>query len=495
MSKRIIFVISILISVVIIIVLFILKFTNTQQSNLPTLSEHVGGKNSGNSIRENDITQESYDEALIKLNSDETYISSVSTDLNEDGLKDEIIAVKKSLNPSIYLILAIQEKEKNGYKKTAEIKTSVLVPTSIFFYTLQLQDSLPAIVCTGVGLNREQILSIYMIKEDSQKNISFENIATFSADIQVQLQDKRTTTIGSLLDYSIETYNFESEKENNLEQIRAEYKWNASLNRFIKVSEEKMQGKRIEDSILKELRSGSQNTYKQYLFGLWYMPKTVGENTRYFYYDKNSNRFIFYIGEIEEIYNVQNMFVRHYGFSIVTDNSAISSIKRRIEIDIKAAEEIQVRVIEDVASLKINATSNWNGLYRKKQNVSTPSVPEEEESYTELKDVLYNSKKTWITDNVTLKTYGNSYTMKLTDREEKGTYNIITVNTKNVIQTKSITNDRAFYIVELENEKNSTTEATENKKPAVLKLIPSTFTLSKIEPNGNKPLVFKELIE
>ena len=131
MAKRIIFFAGILISVVIIIVLSILKFTDVKDTSPSTLPQQATAQEVDVPIEEDDNNQDSYEEAEIKLNSDETYINSISADLNEDGLSDEIIAVKKSLNPSIYLILAIQEEE-NIYKKVTEIKTNVLVPTSIF---------------------------------------------------------------------------------------------------------------------------------------------------------------------------------------------------------------------------------------------------------------------------------------------------------------------------------------------------------------------------
>ena len=56
------------------------------------------------------------------------------------------------------------------------------------------------------------------------------------------------------------------------------------------------------------------------------MPTTIGDSLRYLYYDKRSDNFIFHIGNIEEIYVIQNMFARRFGFSIIADNSSISSL-------------------------------------------------------------------------------------------------------------------------------------------------------------------------
>ena len=414
---------------------------------------------------------------------------SFTTDLNEDGLLDEIIAIKKTLQPSIYLILAVQNADVESYKKVLEIKTPVLLQNSLDVYTIQLQHSLPLVVCTGIGLNNEQTMSLYLIKQADNEAFVYDTVASLNADIQLQLQDHRTTTIGSLDDYSLHAYNFET--NSTLNQIHSEYKWIATANKFIKINEEKIEGNRIENPILKELRTGSLEAYKKYLKGVWYMPTTVGEDLRYLYYDKNSNNFIFHIGNIEEIYIIENMFARRFGFSIITSNSSISSIKRRIEIDVKNVDEIQVRVIENIARLKITTSSNWDGLYRKKKNVFAQAPVEESSQYLELKAIFSNSTITWVNENGFLRTNGSSYILKYNGEEEKGFFNLITVDDKNIMQTKSETNKKSFYIVEIIKEQNE----EENIEELSIKLTPIVLLFSKIEIINDSPYIFKELKE
>lgn len=484
MTKRIIFLTSFILSITLIITLLILKLRSKEQQIIKQNEEEITINKSLDDAENNEAEQ-----SLIQLNSDETYIYSFTADLNEDGLLDEIIAIKKTFQPSIYLVLAMQNPEENSYKKALEIKTPVLLAKSIDIYTIQLQHSLPVIVCTGLGLNNEQTMSLFLVKQVENESISYDTIASLNADIQLQIQDHRTTTIGTLEDYSLHTYSFETNA--TLNQIHSEYKWIATANRFIKINEEKIQGSKIENPILKELKTGSLETYKNYLAAVWYMPTTVGENLRYLYYDKNSNNFIFHIGNIEEIYVIENMFARRFGFSIITSNSSISSIKRRIEIDIRNVDEIQVKVIENIARLKITTSSNWDGIYRKKKNVFIPPQIEEPPSYIELKAIFSNSTITWINEDGFLRTNGSSYILKRAGKEERGFFNLIIVDNKNIIQTKSESNEKSFYIVEIIKEQNE----EENVEELSIKLTPINFMFSKIEVKDNRSIIFKELKE
>lgn len=493
MTKQIVFIISIICSIMLIIVLFFLKFGNKKEILIETKENEIKEVEVPNSSLSSTEKENDKDEnTLIKLANDETYISSIETDLNEDGFMDELIAVKKTLYPSIYLIIEIKESQTEAYKKSLEIKTNVLATNSLLFYTIQLQKSLPAIVVSGLGLNGEQTFAIYLIKQDSKSNIFFETLASLNADIQVQLEDKRNSTIGSLEDYSIHTYNFENKEENSMNQIHSEYRWDVTSNTFIKINEEKIAGSKFENPILKELKRGTLEAYKKYLSAVWFTPKTLGENIRYIYYDKDNNNFIFHIGEIEEIYKIQNMFARRLGISIIANNTSISSIKRHIEIEVKSIEEIQVKVIEDVATLKIGVSSNWSGIYRKKQNVFTSSIQAERQEFTELKKLFFDSKITWIHERGFLKTRGSSYVLKYDDKEEKGIFNIIMIDDKYVMQTKSNTNEKSFYIIELsQNEKQEANISLNDD--AFIKLKPATLEFSKIKEKDSEELILREL--
>lgn len=503
MAKRIIFFVTVVLSSVLILVLFFLKLNKRVEDDMNALIK------SSRLEKEASLSQEKGDggaeleankDGVIKLGDDEVFISSISADVNEDGLADEIVAVKKQLNPSIYLVLAVQNSRKDSYERVLEVKTNVLVPQSLFFYTIQLQNSLPAIVCEGIGGNREKKLSIYLIKEDASKvragkteassSLSFVTLAQFSSDIQIQIQDKRTTTIGQLEDYSIETYSFAENTDNAFNQIRREYRWDENAGQFIKVGEERLKAKKEEDAQLKDLKNASLETYKKHLSGLWYMPRTVGENVRYLYYDKVANHLIFHIGGVQEIFEISNMFARRLGLSIVTVNVAIPTIKRRIEVEINRADEVQLRVTEDVATLRIHTASPWSGMYRKKQNTFSEQGREVSPLYEQLKTIVSTAVITWASEEGTLKMNNSTYYLKIGKKEEKGFLCLMDLNGKYAIEMKSVNNKKSLFIAELEQTKSE----DGGVEPLTLRLTPASLLFAKVEVTG-KPIVFKELME
>ena len=151
----------------------------------------------------------------------------------------------------------------------------------------------------------------------------------------------------------------------------------------------------------------------------------------------------------------------------------------------------QVKVIENIASLKITTSSNWDGLYRKKKNVFTQTQIEEPLSYLELKAIFSNSTITWINEDGFLRTNGSSYILRHDGKEEKGLFNLMIVDDKNIMQTKSEENKKSFYIAEIIKDKNE----EENVEELSIKLTPIKFMFSKIEVINDEPIIFKELKE
>lgn len=503
MIKRIIFFSSVALSGVLILVLVFLKLNKRLEDDMNALIQSSVLQNETSTVEgknRNSAELDANKTGVLSQEDGEVFITSITADINEDGLEDEVIAINKPVSPSVYLVFAVQTSQKGLYKRVLEIKTNVLVPQSLFFYTIQLQNSLPAIVCEGIGTNRDKTFSMYLIKEDLNRAdanrtdnsfaLSFKTIAQFSSDIQIQLQDRRTTTIGQLDDYSIETYSFVESGENGFNQIRREYRWDANVAQFLKVSEEQIKGKREEDSKLKNLKGASLETYKKHFSGLWYMPRTVGENARYLYYDKKANHLIFHVGSVQEIFEINNMFARSLGLSILTVNSAIPTIKRRIEVEINNAEELQLKVIEDVATLRINATSPWSGLYRRRQNTFNQELQEASAGYKELKAIINNSIATWVSEESTLKLNHSTYNLKSGKKEEKGFIHVIDLNGKYGIEMKSVNNKRTLFVAELEHIKDE-----EGDIPKVtLKLTPASLNFAKVELKG-KSIVFTELAD
>lgn len=485
MTKKILFICSITISAGVLIFLLIFKSFKNNEEEIKhtgqTIIPVVSSKTSG-------ITEDDNETGLpemkifIELNKDEIFVDALSADLNGDGAEDQIIAIKKMLDPFVYLIPSVQNPITKEVSRITEIKTNITLPKSLSFYTIDLQDSLPALVYSGMSTDKSRILVIYFIKMNKQDILSFNMAADLRADVQIEMIDGREALRGTLNDYRIHTYNFDPAAPDTLNQIKTEYKWNDSTNRFVKINEIKIPGEKIESSFFRKLSSGSAETFKEFLSGLWFQPTSLGV-ARSLYFDDVNNVFIFHVDNIQEIYNITSILPRRYGVSLITSNKSISSIKRRIEIELKSVEEISLRVVEDVARLKIGTASNWDGIYRKKSSHINSINKDKEEPLHERN--IFSESSQWVNDSGYFKTEMFSYKIKTEAAEETGLFNFVKTKNFTVMQLRSSKGENSFYTVETERDKNS--------GKILLKMTPVNIGFYGAEANGGQTLIFEEV--
>lgn len=485
MAKKIIFTFSIIIASAVLLFLLFFKFGKTINDETEIISKTVIPVSPSNFSGDTENKTNSNllgIKTSISLNKDEVFIEIITADLNADGFEDQIVAIKKLLDPFIYLIPAIQNPLTKEFARIAEIRTSVTQPKSLSFYTIELQNSLPALVYSGMSSDKSQILVIYFIKADKQNILSFNMAADLRADVQIEMIDGRKTIKGTLDDYTIYTYNFDASAPETLNQIKTQYKWNNSANHYVKVNEIKIPGEKIESSFLKKLSNGSAETFREFLSGLWYQPLSSG-SPRSLYFDNANNIFIFHIDNIQEIYTVTSVFPRRYGVSLMSNNKSISSIKRRIEIELKGIDEIRLKVVEDVARLKIGTASNWDGMYRKKTDNFNSVNTRTDNSGSRLKNI-FGKNSEWINGSEFFKTEKFSYTLKNGEKEDSGFFDFIKIENQTIIQLRSSYGQNSFYTV--------TSEKDKKNGKTILKMIPVNIGFSGLSAAEEKAFFFEK---
>lgn len=486
MTKKILFICAIIIAVILIFLGLFFRISKKSEEeikqNSQTIIPFVPSKTNNNSNDKN----ESYLSGIkvfIELNKDEIFVDVISADLNGDGIEDQIIAIKKLLDPFIYLVASIQNPITKEFYRVAEIKTNVTQPKSLSFHAIDLQDSLPALVYSGISSDKSQVLVIYFIKISKQGEISFNMAADLRADVRIEMIDGRKNLRGTLNDYSIHTYNFDPYAPDTLNQIKSEYKWNDSTSRYVKINEVKIPGEKIESSFLKKLSNASAESFKEFLSGLWYQRSSSDSSVRYLYFDEINNIFIFHIDNIQEIYAVSSVLPRRFGVSLMTNNKSISSIKRRIEIELRGIDEIRLRVVEDVARLKIGTASNWDGIYRKKRgNINSSSSNSAILEY-KLKNI-FSEKSEWLNNNGYFETEMFSYKLHTDKLEETGFFNFIRIEDIEIIQLRNSAGVNYFY--------KATVEKDEIGKKTLLKMTPVTIGFGGISIIEEQSLIFEK---
>lgn len=412
----------------------------------------------------------------ITLLSDEVLVEDIQADLNGDNKEDKIIAAKKLSDQFIYLFIFLQDSEAQTFTRAVEIKTEATHAKTLSVYTLMVQEyTYPVIVYNGMNADSMQVFGMYRLGIDEDKIISIYSLADIQADGQIILKNEQDNSIS---DYTISAYYSDKDAPNTLNQIEKQYTWNAKKGFFVQTKETKIPGKKIESQFLQKFQTGDSNSFQEFLDGLWYQPSAKRDQNRSIFFNRSENEIIFSVNNIQELFTIDSITPRRFGIYFSTKNASISSIHRRISIELLGIDEVHIRVIDDIARLKIGVASNWDGSYRKISN----TVREVQSSITfdNIKKILTADEKIWTSaEGYSLYFSDNSYRFLQDTAENSGWYTILQIKGNTVLQLKDTENNERFFNLILDNA---------GKR---LSLIEVSVTLSGIIPIGSSPLIFK----
>ena len=412
----------------------------------------------------------------ITLLSDEVLVEDIQADLNGDNKEYKIIAAKKLSDQFIYLFIFLQDSEAQTFTRAVEIKTEATHAKTLSVYTLMVQEyTYPVIVYNGMNADSMQVFGMYRLGIDEDKIISIYSLADIQADGQIILKNEQDNSIS---DYTISAYYSDKDAPNTLNQIEKQYTWNAKKEFFVQTKETKIPGKKIESQFLQKFQTGDSNSFQEFLDGLWYQPSAKRDQNRSIFFNRSENEIIFSVNNIQELFTIDSITPRRFGIYFSTKNASISSIHRRISIELLGIDEVHIRVIDDIARLKIGVASNWDGSYRKISN----TVREVQSSITfdNIKKILTADEKIWTSaEGYSLYFSDNSYRFLQDTAENSGWYTILQIKGNTVLQLKDTENNERFFNLILDNA---------GKR---LSLIEVSVTLSGIIPIGSSPLIFK----
>ena len=412
----------------------------------------------------------------ITLLSDEVLVEDIQADLNGDNKEDKIIAAKKLSDQFIYLFIFLQDSEAQTFTRAVEIKTEATHAKTLSVYTLMVQEyTYPVIVYNGMNADSMQVFGMYRLGIDEDKIISIYSLADIQADGQIILKNEQDNSIS---DYTISAYYSDKDAPNTLNQIEKQYTWNAKKEFFVQTKETKIPGKKIESQFLQKFQTGDSNSFQEFLDGLWYQPSAKRDQNRSIFFNRSENEIIFSVNNIQELFTIDSITPRRFGIYFSTKNASISSIHRRISIELLGIDEVHIRVIDDIARLKIGVASNWDGSYRKISN----TVREVQSSITfdNIKKILTADEKIWTSaEGYSLYFSDNSDRFLQDTAENSGWYTILQIKGNTVLQLKDTENNERFFNLILDNA---------GKR---LSLIEVSVTLSGIIPIGSSPLIFK----
>lgn len=383
-------------------------------------------------------------QSFITLLSDEALVEDVQADVNDNGKEDRVVAVKKLSDQYIYLIVFMQENESQLFTRTLEIKTEATHAKTFSLSTIKVQEyTHPLIVYSGMNADSQQVFGIYALQSDDGIITESDTLLNIQADGQiVPASDKDD----SLKSYIIRAYYADSDAPNTLNQIEKQYRWNGKKHLFEQTNEMKIPGKKIESQFLKKFQTGSIDTFREFLDGLWYQPTAKNNQNRNIFFNHAENEIIFSVNNIQEIFKIVSTIPRRFGVSISTKNEAISSINRRLDIELTGVDEVAIRVIDDIARLKIGVSSNWDGTYRKLNN-TVRTVPKNSPLENIKQKLLINDKIWTSTEGYTLHFSNIEYQLSQDTTQDLGWYTIFQIKDTVILQLKNRDGRERFFTV------------------------------------------------
>ncbi|MCR5606983.1 MAG: pallilysin-related adhesin, partial [Treponema sp.] len=307
--------------------------------------------------------------SFITLKGDETLISTLSADFDNDGYDDQIVAIKRSFSPYLILIVGLYNPAAQVYERSGEIATEITQSKTFSYTNMDLTgEHKNALVYQGYLDNGDSVLKAYLF---SRKNSSYEirEIANFKSDGTIFIQQSDRVESYEMAQakgssFPIWVYLSDNSKEGSLDQLQRQYDWSSTAGKYILTKEVKVPGSRLAAKEVEKILDGTVDSFARFLNGMWYKTATNGDETRYLLFDYSNKEIIFLLNDTEEVYNWVNSNVRRNGMYISGVNIDISSLERRFDIVLEGTDSVRLRV-QDAVRMPINENTQWDGQYKK----------------------------------------------------------------------------------------------------------------------------------
>ena len=330
----------------------------------------VDGKDTEKNISNSELGDEATLTSLVPLNGDETLISVVSMDFNNDGFEDQVNAIKTAASPYLSLLVGLYNTKNASYERKAVIATKITQAKTFAYTGMDLTgEHRLSLVYQGYAENGDSVLQAFFISNPNGV-FNLRQIADFEADGTIFIQQldryddyERSQANGS--SFPIWVYSTDTTMgANSTDQLQIRYDWNAEEQKYTKALQVRVAGSKLAAKELARIQDGTVKTFAAYLDGLWYKTENNSSSQRYLFFDYDSKEIIFFIDDTEEVYNWVNSNLRRNGIYLSTTNTEIENLQRRIDISLLGVDGVSVKIQDDVRMI-IGESTMWDGEYKK----------------------------------------------------------------------------------------------------------------------------------
>ena len=344
--------------------------------------------------------QTTWDESLsvkIPLEEGEIAIAVINQEREEGFTEEQFVAYMNASDTEKKVnVTYIDYDEKNRkYRRLWDAHAIAARPETLSFFSQDLiGDRNNCIVVTGMNNRNEHTMAVFRKDPLRPVDRAFNKIADLQIDGSIIIQETGRSQayqqgITNGQSFNIAAYGHDSSSSNILDQIETVYSFNPFSGQYEQASVARIPGSQIEQQRLRELLSGDPVVFENYIHDLWYYvsPNGTIDSMQYIFFDPSNREIIFFGDEAQQVFRWLNSTSTRYGLYITSQNISISTLRRRIDIELESLDSIKLRVSEDVR-LKIEIIESWDGSYRR---AGTVNRKESGASIKPAADALYDS--------------------------------------------------------------------------------------------------------
>jgi len=390
---------------------------------------------------------------MIPLGEGESVIAVLNKE-NELGFAEEQFVVYRRAGDTgpIYITFLSYDNNTRSYRRIWDVPTIASRPETISLFSQDLiGDRNNCIVLTGMNAENEHTMTIFRRAPGQPSGSAYRKIAELQIAGSIVIQE----TVRSLAyqqgitrgqSFNIASYGHDPSSANILDQIERIYAFNSASQQYEQIRVSRIPGSQIEQRRLRELLSGVPGVFENFINDLWYAvtPQGTIDTRQFLYFDPARREIIFFGDSSQQIFRWQSSTPTRYGLFIRSQNMAISTLLRFIDIELESLDRIKLRVNEDV-QLRIAANTTWDGSYRR---AGAPNMARQSSPLIPFTDAQYDSSWGRISFN-----NAGEYTINSSGNVRRGRYVFFNVNGSELLEMRpeggdTLPENRMIYLIE-----------------------------------------------
>ena len=303
----------------------------------------------------------------------ELVISVLNFDFNNNGAEDQVVAFRRggSENPVSVAFFAFSGRSA-GYRRLWELPTAATVPATVSLFTMDLLgDRNNVVVVTGMNARNEHTMTVFRRNPSNDVSRPFDVIADIRIDGSVAVREVQRSLayqqgIARGQPFAIVAAGRDPESDNILDRIELTYSFHEADGVYVRSSSVRIPGARVEQDRVREILSGRPGVFENFVHDLWYhvAPDGTVDRSQFIFFDPVRREMVFFGEENQQIFSWQHSNTTRQGIFISGYNSTITTMRRRVNVELESMDGIRVTVTDDRRQ-RIGVPPPWSGSYRR----------------------------------------------------------------------------------------------------------------------------------